>query len=300
MSKAAVILPIYNQERLLARALDSLAAQTDRQFVAVCVDDGSTDKTAEVLDSRMRRSDFEMRVVRQPNAGVSAARNAGLTAALSSADVDAVMFLDPDDWYEPSCVETARAAHRAHPRAVVEWRFAMSRGGVSAFSPAERLEPNIWCKLYPRMLVEDVRFCASSDIAEDLVFNLEVECRHRPEIVRIDSALYHYEENDSSAMHRPLTVADFERRRAILEHLVSCLAGDAKFLNAAAQDEIPELLKQFYRQLKRVPETERPAATAVFRSALVSLRRRGLLQPGRRLKDLKYYLRFRFWSGRRA
>jgi len=295
VSRVAVILPIYNQERWLGRALDSLIAQTDREFIAVCVDDGSTDRTPEILAEYGRRQNLAMRIVRQANAGVSAARNAGLETALAMPDVDAVMFLDPDDRYAPTCVEKARRARAADPEAVVEWTFARAERAVSAFSDRDRLEPNVWCKLYPRATVADVRFFEDSNIAEDLAFNLTVEHRHHPAVVRIDEPLYFYEDNADSVMHRPLTAVDFKRRSAIVGHIVSVFEDDAAALDAVCRDEIPELLKQFWRDLQRVPPTETAEARRIFGQGIRDLRQRRLLHPKRgRLKDLKYYLRFRY------
>jgi len=243
----------------------------------------------------VRRGDLSMRVIRQDNAGVSVARNVGLENALGMSEVDAIMFLDPDDRYASTCVEKARRAHASSPASVVEWMFSQTGCPASGFSAHDRLEPNVWCKLYPRTIVKDVRFCEASNIAEDLAFNLEVEHRHHPAIVRIAEPLYFYEANEDSAMHRPLSVRDFERRAAILRHIVSIFEDDPLALEIVCREEIPELLKQFWRDLRRVSPAELSSARCVFRGIADGLRERGLLFSRRgRLKDLKYYLRFCF------
>ena len=292
--RSAVIIPVYNQERWIGRCLDSLGAQTCRDFVAIAVDDGSTDESASVLSRRAAAADFDLRVVRRENGGVSAARNSGLSAALSMSDVDSVMFLDPDDRYLPTCVARARRAHEEAPDAVIEWTFASPGRDRSEFAAADRLQPNVWCKLYPREIVSDVRFCEETNIAEDLAFNLAVEHRHRPRLVRIPEALYFYEDNALSAMHRPLTARDFACRAAVINHIVSIYGDDSSARDTVCREEVPELLKQFRRSLARVPPSEAEAARLIFRELLVSLRGRGLLHPKRgRLKEFKHYLRFR-------
>ena len=65
----AVILPIYNQEKYLATALDSLLAQTDSDWIALCVDDGSTDATPRILRDYTAR-DGRFKAVTKPNGGV--------------------------------------------------------------------------------------------------------------------------------------------------------------------------------------------------------------------------------------
>lgn len=92
----AVVIPCYNQGRYLRDAVQSVLAQTYPSVQVVVVDDGSTDMTAEVAASYGSR----ITVLTQPNAGLAAARNAGIRA--SSAPY--VMVLDADDTIDPDCV----------------------------------------------------------------------------------------------------------------------------------------------------------------------------------------------------
>jgi glycosyltransferase involved in cell wall biosynthesis len=77
MAKVSVVMPVYNGERFLRESLDSVFAQTFQDFEMLCVDDGSTDNSAAVLEQYGAR----IRVLRQKNAGQSAARNVGVTLA---------------------------------------------------------------------------------------------------------------------------------------------------------------------------------------------------------------------------
>lgn len=85
-----VIIPLYNKERFIARALKSVLAQTVDDYEVVVVDDGSTDRSAEVV-SEFR--DPRFRIVRQENLGPGAARNRGAQESRS----ECVTFLDADD-----------------------------------------------------------------------------------------------------------------------------------------------------------------------------------------------------------
>ena len=104
------IVPIYNMERLLPRALRSLRAQTLTDFEAILINDGSKDGSA-ALCAQAAAEDARFHFIDQPNGGVAAARNAGLDAARG----EYIFFLDPDDWVESDAAEvlyhTARNAN---------------------------------------------------------------------------------------------------------------------------------------------------------------------------------------------
>jgi glycosyltransferase involved in cell wall biosynthesis len=93
----SVIIPAFNAADTLARAIESVRAQSWPVHEIIVVDDGSTDATADVA----RRFGEAVRLIRQPNSGVSVARNAGAAAATG----DWLAFLDADDWYAPGRVE---------------------------------------------------------------------------------------------------------------------------------------------------------------------------------------------------
>lgn len=93
MSRVSVIIPAFNQARFLDAAIGSALRQTYGDVEVIVVDDGSTDGTGELLSAYSRTP--RIRVIRQANAGVGAARNAGFAASTGSL----VCFLDADDYY---------------------------------------------------------------------------------------------------------------------------------------------------------------------------------------------------------
>lgn len=110
--KVSVIIPVYNGEAFLAEAVGSVQAQTVSDWEMIVVDDGSTDGSAAVAE-RLARRDVRIRLVRQTNAGVSAARNAGFAVATG----EQVAFLDVDDLWEREALETLGHALDAAPGA---------------------------------------------------------------------------------------------------------------------------------------------------------------------------------------
>lgn len=108
--KVSVIVPVYNCEKYLRQCLDSLCAQTMTDFEIICVNDGSTDDSAEIL-AEYAAKDGRFVIVNTENCGAGAARNAGLKIACGKY----LLFVDSDDWFEPAMLSTAyREAERTN------------------------------------------------------------------------------------------------------------------------------------------------------------------------------------------
>lgn len=100
----SVIVPAYNAEGTVRETLDSALAQTYKNIEVIVVDDGSTDGTGNII-REMARRDGRIRTIKQANAGVAAARNAGIRSSAG----DFVAPLDADDLWHPSCIEKRMA-----------------------------------------------------------------------------------------------------------------------------------------------------------------------------------------------
>ena len=100
----SVIMPVYNAQPYLCQAMDSLKAQTFTDFEVICVDDGSSDDSFEVLKRYRADEDFpNLRILTQRHLGPGCARNKGLDVATGTY----VYFLDSDDFIEPTLLEKA-------------------------------------------------------------------------------------------------------------------------------------------------------------------------------------------------
>lgn len=124
--KVSVIIPVYNREALISRAVESVLAQQDCDFECIVVNDGSTDGTHSVLDGYGAR----IRAIHQDNAGRSAARNAGIEQARG----EYLAFLDSDDTWKPRKLATQVAWHEAHPN------FGLSGHGIDIVHEDDRVE----------------------------------------------------------------------------------------------------------------------------------------------------------------
>jgi glycosyltransferase involved in cell wall biosynthesis len=111
----SVIIPVYNGERYLAEAIESVLAQTYRPIEVIVVNDGSTDGSADIAQS------YKIRYIYQPNQGVAVARNAGIAAARG----DLIAFLDQDDLWAPNKLSVQVDYLLKHPR--VDYVIAKQR-----------------------------------------------------------------------------------------------------------------------------------------------------------------------------
>lgn len=98
--KVSIILPVYNVAPYLRQSLDSIIAQTLSDIEIICVDDGSTDESGQILDE-YKEKDERIKVIHKKNAGTGAARNDGLKIATG----ECIGFVDPDDWILPNMYE---------------------------------------------------------------------------------------------------------------------------------------------------------------------------------------------------
>ena len=103
----SVIVPIYNVEKYLRRALDSILSQTYKEWEAILVDDGSTDSSGRIAEE-YAACDRRFKVVHKPNGGLSDARNAGMKHVSG----EFLLFLDSDDFLHPQLMELCLEAIR--------------------------------------------------------------------------------------------------------------------------------------------------------------------------------------------
>ena len=102
MVKVSVIIPVYNVEEYLRQCMDSIVTQTLKEIEIICVDDGSTDHSVEILEE-YAQLDKRVIILKQQNAGAGAARNNGMRHATGKY----LSFLDSDDFFDSKMLEKA-------------------------------------------------------------------------------------------------------------------------------------------------------------------------------------------------
>lgn len=229
----SVIVPCYNLELTLAYCLDSILAQTFRDFEVVCVDDGSIDGTWEML-SRYSREDERVVPLRQENRGLSAARNAGVAHACG----DYIAFVDGDDYVSPYYLELLLQGMQGRARRIVVAQSvgvsldnALSRWFPEQMSKGAHCETislsellyrdyvaSCWGRLFPRYVVEQ------APLTRRYYEDLEVAAQYLSlvdEILIVDTPLYFYVRRPGSIVNAAaVSVGQVKDYEEALDHFI--------------------------------------------------------------------------------
>ena len=207
----SVILPFFNAEKTLARALISILSSDHKNIEVIAVDDGSTDSSLAICQ-RIASGDARVKIIKRANEGASAARNAGLEAARGRF----FAFVDADDEVGGRIYQRMLLAAEIHGADVVQCATEIVYGNTVRIAhaprrdtmwsggkrlPSEQLSYACWGKLYLKEKFGNIRFDRALRVGEDLRFNLEVMARSR-RVVFLKEALYRYTQTDSSIMNR--------------------------------------------------------------------------------------------------
>ncbi len=213
--KVSIICPVYNAEKYLARCLDSILAQTLQDWELLVVIDGSPDGSAAIAEM-YAAPDARIRVIHQENQGVSAARQAGLEAAVG----DYVIHADPDDWVEPGMLQELYSKALAEQADVVlcDYFVDAADGRVSArcqepseLKPAvvlrelfSRLHGSCGNKLVRRSCFAEygIRFPEGVNYCEDLLVCVQLFRHEAVKVAYVPKAFYHYVQHGTSITHR--------------------------------------------------------------------------------------------------
>lgn len=184
----SIIIPAYNIEKCIERCLDSVVSQIYKNLEIIVVDDGSTDRTGEILDAYQKK-DSRILLIHKKNGGVSSARNCGLDIAAG----DYIGFVDGDDVIAEDMYSTlvkmieeenADIAHCGYqmvfPKRVDYYyntkkkKIQTQEEGIQDLIEGKFIEPALVTKLYKRKIVGKKRLNTQLKINEDLMFNYEL------------------------------------------------------------------------------------------------------------------------------
>ena len=257
----SIIVPVYNVENYLCECLDSISLLKAVTWEAILVDDGSTDTSGQICDEYAKQ-DFRFRVIHQKNAGVSAARNAGLDAAKG----EWVWFVDSDDSINPDfeisnpevlddadyVLFDMRKFHNGEELKSLEHQKGILK--CTDLSKNDFL-CKYQCNHHPRLfykkswLMNDyhqrLAFSLGTRVGEDLEFQYKYLTRSkRP--ARLDAVLYNYRLREGSA-----TQDDSYRRKNLedLPQVIERLLNWCKDENVKSEPWLEMRIQQMFQNL---------------------------------------------------
>ena len=219
----SVIVPVYNVEGFLDQCLESIVSQSYRHLEILVVDDGSTDSSGAICD-RWAERDERIRVIHQPNGGLSAARN----TALDVMSGEWVIMVDSDDVLHPEAASVLLDAIVGDKADIVvgdyiivngneepQWpsnnekidrRIFSQQEAILAIFYQQGLTHSAWARIYRASLFDGIRYPVGrlyEDIA--IIYPLLKKCDR---VVKIDNCVYGYRQRESSIL------GNFSPRRA--------------------------------------------------------------------------------------
>ena len=210
----SIIVPVYNAEQYISRCISCILDQTYRNIELILVDDGSSDKSAQIIDEESGK-DKRIVVIHKINGGASDARNMGLSMCRGSY----ICFVDADDIIDPEYVMTMLSIAKEYDCDIVQCDYKkvnsrdiiFTRGDnkISVVSSTDMLnriysESNVdtivlWNKLFKKSVIADIRFPVG------IMFEDEVFCPrviyNASRIAITNSTLYYYYHNNNSVMN---------------------------------------------------------------------------------------------------
>ena len=224
----SVIIPIYNTEQYLKECLDSVCSQSYKDIEIICINDGSTDNSEEIMRDYAKK-DSRIKILSQHNQGISISRNNGIERAQG----EYIFFLDSDDTIEPNAIETLyKRAHQTQADIVIcnlnkvtpsdenkekyqIWKRIDSKGKIHiqedmplTFDTQDIseyifiTESYAWNKLYKTEFIKkhNIKFMPEI-IYEDIVYFTDILLAN-PQMSYCNQALYNYKLRDDSLCHK--------------------------------------------------------------------------------------------------
>lgn len=287
----SVIMPVYNVEKYLSDCLDSVLAQTFTDFELICINDGSTDNSPQILADYAAK-DTRIKIINQPNQRQAAARNNGLSHALG----DYIYFMDSDDTAHPQLLEICYKQIMAHNADMVCFAFSRKKETkhyndiskiktkihnnplfISTYAKHFRITFNVWTKFFSKKLLQNTKFMVNNQY-EDYVFVYEILAQ-KPHTVIMDEALYFYTINPNSVSAQkchPKQITDYHDGINYLYNIYKQphLQNELSQLKLSL---IPILLKSQLKKCQKAPENVSTQMQQCFAQELADLQSKGLL-----------------------
>ena len=297
MTKISIIMPVYNTARFLPNTIQSVLNQTESDFELICVDDGSSDNSLEVLHA-FAQEDPRIRVFSQTNQGAATARN----AALLQATGEYIAYLDSDDCWHPAflnvmvsslvknnvdvawcdtCIWGENETIQNIPKEITSMKEAICSDIFAAFvRRSSNLDVNIWNKVYRADVVRPFVFENGIVYGEDVIYTYKV-LYNSQKAVHVEAPLIYYRERSGSVTRSSFSqkkVLDIFKTAQILEAYFKDKAMDPTTRNVMAE----RIAKMYLKTCVNIPVDEtgsRKRTWNLLSDQLRALKESGVYQP---------------------
>ena len=315
MSEISVVVPVYNVEPYLRRCIDSVLAQTFKDFEVICLNDGSPDNSWQILE-KYAKKDKRIKIINKDNTGVSDTRNIGLQQAKGKY----ILFMDSDDCIHPQTLEITYFLATKHDADLVYYRHIAKDCLEIRRYLSNRFDKNkvkskvvynvleyateknhggsswkirrgfIWAYLFKKSFIQNVKFSTNIKIGEDLVWLLKVLYK-KPVAVLTKLPLYFYIPNSDSALNRM-------NKLLYIQDMITGLLETWHVFQKANQYDKKLYMHEFAWPVmipivRNVKHLQSEPDKIIAKTAILKLYQSGLVKSPSTLKAVKCYVRIK-------
>ena len=264
-------MPVYNSEKYLKRAIESILNQTYKDIELIIIDDGSTDSSSDIIKQYVQM-DKRVKVISQENAGVSTARNAGINMAIG----EWLYFMDSDDYVDTSFLHDMMIYSKSYDMLITgvirhyangkkqdntlvpldleitnKAEYSLSLGKIIKAEDQDLFFNYLWNKLIrtSTILHMNVRFNEKISLGEDFLFNCDL-FEQSIRIKTIPKAYYHYNIHDGSSLSKRFYKNELERRNLVYHRMIDLFTRYSVYDQYRYEIEIREGRFSYYSLLR--------------------------------------------------
>ena len=267
----SVVMPVYNSEKYLERAIESILNQIYKDIELIIIDDGSTDSSLSLIN-RYAQMDRRIRVISQKNSGVSAARNAGMSVASG----EWLYFMDSDDYVDTTFLQDMMVYSKLYDMLITgvnrhyvnekkqdntvvpldleitnEAEYGRFLGEIIKAEDQDLFFNYLWNKLIraSTILNKNIRFNEKISLGEDFLFNCDL-FEQSIRIKTIPKAYYHYNIHDDSSLSKQFYKNELERRNLVYQRIIDLFSRYSVYDQYRNEIEIREGRFSYYSLLR--------------------------------------------------
>lgn len=267
MSQIAIIIPVYNTEKYISKCINSVLSQTYNDYEIICINDGSTDRSQQILDE-FAQLYANIRIINEENHGQGYARNAGLNLVNSKY----VMFLDSDDFLPKHALEYfMEVADKTQVDVVVSgsmfnqntfnenqvnssYKWKICNNPLRGLIKDKKIYSSSCNKLYKAEILKTIRFLEGIYF-EDWVFVTEVFGKIK-NFASINIPLYVYNQSNLSTVRSPFSIKKILSYIKGISYIDSIYKNRNNYVYAQCRNiiAVKMCVNKVYKNAKRNPE----------------------------------------------